>query len=261
MSADEILFEKQGPLAWVTFNRPQARNAMTWNMYNHLEELCERIDSDPEIRVAIFRGAGGKAFVAGTDISQFTEFREPQDALNYEERIDRIIGRLERIGKPTIALIEGYCVGGGATIAMACDFRYATPDMKFGAPIAKTLGNCLSMANFARLVDLLGPARTKEAIMLAKLVEAPEALAAGLVNEVVEPEQIEGRVREIAGVLLSHAPRTLHAVKEAVRRIQAHRRIAPAEGEDLILSCYMSEDFREAVRAFLEKRKHTWTGR
>lgn len=261
VTTEEILFEKEGALAWVTFNRPQARNAMTWNMYSHLEEYCDRIEQDPEIRVAILRGAGGKAFVAGTDIGQFADFVTPQHAIDYETRMDRIIGRLERVTKPTIALLEGYTVGGGATIAMACDFRYATPDLKFGAPIARTLGNTLSMANFARLVDLLGPGRAKEVMMLAKLVEAQDALAAGLVNEVVEADRIEARVREVADQLCGHAPLTLRAIKESVRRIQEARRVPPEIGEDLIVSCYMSEDFRGAVRAFLNKEKWVWRGR
>lgn len=257
----ELLFEKQGQLAWVTFNRPQARNAMTWAMYEGLVAACDRIDADPEIRVAIFRGAGGKAFVAGTDIGQFTAFDRPEDGIAYEERIDRIIDRLERVQKPTIALVEGFCVGGGATIALACDFRFATPALKFGVPIARTLGNCLSMANIGRLVDLLGPARTKDVLMLARLVEAPEALAAGVVTEVVAADQIEARVLEVAETLCGHAPLTLRAVKEAVRRTQDHRRPAPEAGADLIGSCYTSADFKGAVRAFLEKRPHTWTGR
>lgn len=261
MSTDEILYHKEGQLAWITFNRPQARNAMTWNMYNNLVAFCDQAEADPDVRVLIMRGAGGKAFVAGTDIGQFTEFNTPEDAIGYETRVDGINDRLERFAKPSIALIEGFCVGGGAAIAMTCDFRYVTPDVKFGVPIARTLGNTLSMANFARLLDLLGPARAKEVMMLAKLVEAPELLAAGMANEVVEADRIEARVREIAETLCSHAPLTLRAIKESLRRVQAHRRVAPHEGEDLILSCYLSDDFKNAVRAFLEKRKHTWTGR
>lgn len=261
LSASELLFEKEGQLAWITFNRPEARNAMTWAMYARLEELCDLVETDSDVRVVVLRGAGGKAFVAGTDIGQFAAFREPRDALEYEERIDRVISRLERIAKPTVAMIEGFCIGGGAGIALTCDLRYCTPDMKFGFPIARTLGNCLSMANYARLLDAVGPARAKEMIMLARLVEAGEALALGLVNEVVPAEGLEARVREVAATLAEHAPLTLRATKEAIRRIQAGRRIPPAEGEDLILSCYMSDDFRAAVRAFLEKRRYTWTGR
>lgn len=261
MSEPEILFQKEGPLAWITFNRPHARNAMTWAMYEGLYEFCERIDQDDEIRVAVLRGAGGKAFVAGTDISQFTTFKEPKDGIDYEARIDRIVGRLESVKKPTIAMIEGFAVGGGAALAMACDLRYATPDLKFGVPVARTLGNTLSMSNYSRLVYLLGPARTKELIMLARMIEAPEASSLGLVNDVVPAETLEARVREVAATLTQHAPLTLWATKEAIRRMQGKQRLSGADAEDLIVTCYMSEDFRNAVQAFLEKRKPVWTGR
>lgn len=254
----DLLFAVDGPLAVVTFNRPEARNAMTFPMYEGLAAACERVDADPDIRVLILRGAGGKAFVAGTDISQFQAFRTPEDALAYEERLTRVVSRLESVAKPTIAAIEGFAVGGGASLALACDLRYATPESKLGVPIARTLGNCLAMDNYARLVDLLGPARTKEMIFRARLIEAPEALAAGLINEILPAEALWPRVQEVAREIAGHAPITLQVTKEAVRRIQAHRR-APG-GEDLVLRAYMSADFKEGVRAFLEKRKPTWTG-
>lgn len=261
MSDEELLFAKDGNQAWITFNRPGAHNAMTWAMYDRLESVCEEIDADEAIRVVTLRGAGGKAFVAGTDISQFSEFSSADDALAYEQRIDRIIGRIERLAKPTIAQINGYCVGGGAAIALACDFRYASQDLRFGVPIAKTLGNCVSMANFARLIDLIGPARTKEVLMLARLLKADEAKAAGVVNNVFATEELADEVQAVAERLTQLAPLTLRATKEAVRRIQTKRRIAPEEGEDLIVSCYTSDDFKNAVAAFVEKRKPEWRGR
>ena len=173
---NELLYEIDGPLAFVTFNRPQARNAMTWAMYDGLVAACERFDADPDLRVLVLRGAGGKAFVAGTDIAQFQGFRTAEDAITYERRLDGVIDRLEAVARPTIAAIEGYAVGGGAAIAMACDFRYCTPESQIGVPIARTLGNCLSMANCARLVDLVGPARAKDLIYRARLVGGDEAL-------------------------------------------------------------------------------------
>src|SRR5438034_8047469 len=150
LSEPEFLFERDVPLAFVTFNRPASYNAMTWAMYDGLVDACEKVDADADLRVLILRGAGGKAFVAGTDISQFRAFSTPQDALEYERRLDRVMGRLEAVTKPTIAAIDGYAVGGGAAIALACDLRYCTPESKIGVPIARTLGNCLSMANYAR---------------------------------------------------------------------------------------------------------------
>jgi len=258
---EEILLERDGAIATITFNRPHARNALTWNMYDRLVEFCDEVDRSPDLRVVILRGAGEAAFVAGTDISQFQTFQRPQDAIAYEQRIEHVLDRLERVHQPSIAMLRGYCVGGGLSIAAACDFRYAAPDLRLGVPIARTLGNCLSMSNYARVVDLVGPARAKELIMQARMLTAEQALALGLVNEVVPADRLAGHVHDVAAALTQLAPLTLRATKEAIRRIQARRRIEPREGEDLIVSCYMSEDFREAVRAFLDKRAYSWTGR
>ena len=259
--SQEILFEVADQVVTITFNRPEAMNAMTWNMYDRLVAYCDELDERDDIRVAILTGAGDRAFVSGTDISQFQAFSTPQDAIDYERRTGEVISRLERVRKPTIAMIHGVCVGGGASMALACDFRYADPALRFGIPIARTLGNCLSLAGYARLVDYVGPARAKELIMLAKLLTADEALAVGLMTEIVPTDQLEKRVREIANRLTTLAPRTLAATKESIRRILSARSLESQEGEDLILSCYMSEDFRGAVRAFVQKRKYSWTGR
>jgi hypothetical protein len=148
--------ETDGPIATLTFNRPEARNAMTWEMYEALVAACERVDADGGLRVLVLRGAGGKAFVAGTDISQFQSFRDREDGIKYEERLDRVLDRLERVSKPTIAQVQGVAVGGGCAIALTCDLRVATPESTFGIPIARTLGNCLSAASYSRLVDLMG---------------------------------------------------------------------------------------------------------
>jgi enoyl-CoA hydratase len=257
--SDEVVVTRDGAIVTLTFNRPEARNAMTWAMYDRLEQVCDEIDGDDRVRVLILRGAGGKAFVAGTDISQFTAFCTAEDGLNYEQDGDRRIDRLERVGKPVIAEIQGYAVGGGFAIASACDLRIATPDARFGAPIARTVGNCLSMDAYARYLDLLGPSRLKALIFTARLMTAEEAHAAGYIHEIVPPERLQARVRELAAELAEHAPITLRVTKEAVRRIQAQRRATG--GEDLIALTYTSDDFREGVRAFLEKRTPRWTGR
>lgn len=256
--SDELRFERDGAVATVTFNRPHARNAMTWAMYQGLYEACEAVDADDDLRVLVLRGAGGKAFVAGTDITQFQEFRGVEDGLAYEKRQDRIIGRLETVRIPTVAVIEGYAVGGGLSIASVCDLRICTPESKFGVPIARTLGNCVSMSTYARLVALLGPARTLHLIYTASLLTAQDALATGLVCEVVAPDGMDERVRELTDQLCRHAPLTMRVTKEAVRRL----RVANLpDGHDLIETCYGSADFAEGVRAFVEKRKPRWTGR
>ncbi len=259
---EDVLFAREGAVATLTFNRPQSRNAMTFAMYERLAEVCDLVDADPAIRVLVLRGAGDKAFVAGTDISQFQSFHTAEDALGYEERMDRVIGRLEGTKKPTIAAIRGVAVGGGASIALACDLRICAPSARLGIPIARTLGNCLSINNYARLVELIGPSRAKEVIFLAELVPAAEALSIGLVNEVVADEEtLDARVSEVAETIASHAPLTIQTTKEAVREILRRRRAGLEELHGLVLACYLSEDFQEGVRAFLEKRPPRWQGK
>src|SRR5919202_678514 len=222
-SSDELIYEQDGAVATLTFNRPAARNAMTWAMYEGLYDTCERVAADDAVRVLLLRGAGDRAFVAGTDIGQFTAFQTEQDALDYEARMDRVVARLETLSKPVIALIRGYCVGGGANIAAACDLRLATSSAQFGIPTARTLGNCLSMATYARLVDLIGPGRTKDLLFRARLVGAGEGLAIGLYAEVVPEERLEARGREVAEEIAGHAPLTVRATKEAIRRLRQAR--------------------------------------
>jgi len=255
---DELLYELRDGVAYLTFNRPQARNALTFAMYDRLAEICEQANRDRSIRAMLLTGAGDKAFAAGTDISQFRAFDKEQDALDYEARIDRVLGALERCRVPTIAAIQGACTGGGAGIAACCDLRIATRSMRYGFPVAKTLGNCLSMNNYARLVALLGPAKVKDIIFRARLIEADEALGMGLVSELVEDgAALARRAEELVREVASLAPLTLQATKEAIYRL----RTKPEEGSDLVIMCYMSEDFREGMEAFLNKRKPVWKGR
>ena len=262
----ELLFDhtgSDGSIATVTFNRPEARNALTWTMYAALEEACEVVDRDDTIKVLILQGAGDKAFVSGTDISQFASFKEDSDAIEYERKLERLISRLETVKKPVIAAIQGVAVGAGAALALVSDLRYCTPKSRIGFPIARTLGNCLSVAIHSRIVDVIGPARTKELMFRARLVGAQEALQLGLVNEIFEAAQLGQRVRQIAEEISQNAPLTLQVTKEAIRRLQHHRRAVGADtlGEDLIVRAYMSEDFREGVTAFLAKRPPHFRGR
>jgi enoyl-CoA hydratase/carnithine racemase len=257
---NELLYEVREGVGRVTFNRPQARNALTFAMYERLAEICQAANADDNLKVLILTGAGDKAFAAGTDINQFRAFKTPQDALDYEGRIDRVLGTLEQCRVPTIAAITGACTGGGAGIAACCDLRVGTKTTKFGFPIARTLGNCLSMSNLSRLAALIGPARVKDVVFTARLVEAPEALSLGLLTELVEDlPALQRRSHELARLIASHAPLTLRATKEALRRLQ--HRLSREEGQDLILMCYMSQDFREGMDAFLNKRQPQWSGK
>jgi enoyl-CoA hydratase/carnithine racemase len=257
---EDLIYAVEDGIARVTFNRPQARNALTFAMYEQMASICGSINADPSIKALILTGAGDKAFASGTDISQFRAFKTAQDSLDYEARIDRVLGTLEQCRVPVIAAIAGACTGGGAGIAACCDIRIGTESTRIGFPIARTLGNCLSMSNISRLVALIGPARTKDLIFKARLVEAQEALALGLLNEVVpDVETLKRRADETAKLVASHAPITLEVTKEAVRRIR--RTLSRDEGEDLILRAYMSEDFREGMEAFLNKRAPNWKGK
>jgi len=247
----QVLVERRGPATWVTFNRPEAHNAMTFAMYELLYEACEAADADGEVRVLVLRGAGEKAFVAGTDIRQFADFDDTgEDALAYEATIDRIVGRLETVAKPTVALVDGFAMGSGLALSTACDLRVCTAAAKFGLPIARTVGNCLSMENYARLAALLGPARVKDIIFTARTIEAEEALALGLATEIVAADRAEARVEELCELLASHAPVTLQVTKEALRRI---RTATTPDGDDLVREAYGSEGFRRNVAAFLAR--------
>jgi enoyl-CoA hydratase/carnithine racemase len=259
MTTAETIFQIDPPFAVLTFNRPQARNAMTWAMYDALVAACEKVDADPDIRVFILKGAGGKAFVSGTDISQFQSFREPKDAIDYERKISVILGRLERVSKPTITQVEGFATGAGCGIVATCDVSVATTDSAIGIPIARTLGNVASSGTFARIVHLIGPARAKEMIFTGRLIPAPEAQAIGLFNRVVPRDSIESEVMELARQIAANAPLTIRATKEMTRRLMAARSTEQSDA-DLIEMCYMSADFKEGVDAFLSKRKPQWTG-
>jgi enoyl-CoA hydratase len=257
MSDGEVHFTLADGLAQIVFDRPSARNAMTWAMYDHLAEICARIAGDPAVRVAVFRGAGGN-FVAGTDIGQFTAFRSPEDGVVYEQRVEAIIAALEALPVPTVAVIEGAAMGGGMMIATACDIRVAARGARMGVPIARTLGNCLSLANTARLVAALGQERARRAVVLAAEISADEALACGFLAQLVEPNALEETQTAICRRLLGNAPITIRVAKEAIRR---WRIAALPDDNDLIRLTYGSDDFKSGVRAFLAKERPQWQGR
>lgn len=257
--SSHITDEVRDGILWITFNRPQARNALTFGMYERLAHLCRNMPTDGSVRAVVIAGAGGKAFAAGTDMTQFRAFETPQDALDYEAQIDAVLEAVECCPLPTIAAIHGACTGGGGSIAAACDIRIASAGLKFGFPIARTLGNCLAAGNLARLSELIGAGRVREIIFTARLIEAEEALTVGLISEMLpDEESLLARAAELAERVGGMAPLTLRATKEALRRNRAALKV---EDADLIISCYMSDDFRIGMEAFLGKTKPVWTGK
>jgi enoyl-CoA hydratase len=256
---DPLLLDREGRIAYVTFNRPEARNAMTFEMYERLHDLCAEMDADSSVRVLVLRGAGDRAFVSGTDIRQFLEFKTKEDALEYEARISRVLRRIHEMAKPTIAMVQGDAVGGGLFMSLACDLRVAAEHARFGAPVARTLGNSPAPFSVSLLAATIGPIRAREIMLTARLVDTAEAKSIGLVDRVCPATELADRVRELAAQLAELAPLTLAAIKEATRRMIAP--VALRDAEDIILSCYMSDDFKEGARAFLEKRKPEWRGR
>ncbi len=253
----DILYEVSDDIATLTFNRPDARNALTFEMYDAVAAVADNLQKQAnEVKALIVTGAGDKAFAAGTDISRFRDFSTAEHALNYERTMDKVLGAFESIPIPTIAAINGACTGGGAAIAACCDLRIASESLKFGFPIARTLGNCLSASNISRLVSLLGSAKTREIIFTSRLIRSEEALAIGLVSEICD--SVNARARELAEQMKGHAPLTLTATKETMRRLREAS--SHVDCDDLIVSCYTSRDFKEGLEAFLAKRKPDWHG-
>jgi enoyl-CoA hydratase len=246
-------------IVWVVVDRPEARNAMTFAMWRRLREIAEEVGADTAVRVVVLTGAGSEAFVAGTDIAEFRAFNGADDGVAYEARMDAVIGALEAIPVPVIAAIAGACTGGGVSIAAACDLRIGAPNARIGVPIARTLGNCISLHNVARVAELIGADRVKALLLTGKLLAADDALRAGFLTEVAPSgEVLHARAQQAAEEIAALAPLTLRASKEMVRRLRAPA--ALPDDEDLIRLCYGSRDFREGLTAFLDKRRPRWTG-
>jgi enoyl-CoA hydratase/carnithine racemase len=252
-----LVVEQDGPVLTVIFNRPDKHNAMTFEMYASLVEACERADSDETIRAMVLRGAGRQAFVAGTDISQFADFESGEDGIAYERRIADVLTRLEDVTVPTVAAIHGYCVGAGLAIAAVCDLRVAATSARFGVPIARTLGNCLSMNSCSLLVHHLGPSTTLDLLLRARLLTGDDAKAAGFVHELCGDDDLDQTAEAVVETVLRHAPLSMWAAKQSVARL---RRAALPDGDDIVARAFGSADFHNAVTAFGTKRRISWTG-
>ena len=254
----KVSLEIRGNVAHITFNHVAARNAMTVVMYQRLKSICLELAQNPSVRVAIFRGAGGKSFVSGSDIAQFSGFKDGQDGVRYEQDIDDYLSPLATLPIPTIAVIDGMAVGGGLAIASCCDFRISTPDAKFGVPIAKTLGNCLSAGNIAWLVAHLNINIVKRMLLLAEMVSAQELLQQGYLLATYEQDQLAGEANKLAERLSKLAPITQKSSKLVLARLVKNQL---PECNDLISETYGSSDFKSGVAAFLNGKAATWSGK
>jgi enoyl-CoA hydratase/carnithine racemase len=252
MSSAAVHLSIEGSVATVVFDRPEMRNALSFSMYDQLSGICAAIADMPELRVVVFRGAGG-AFVAGTDIGEFASFADGVDGVRYEARIEQGLAEVEALPVPTLAVVDGSAMGGGLMIATACDLRIASSRALFGAPIAQTVGNCLSRANTRRLERAFGLGLTRRMLLLAERIDAAAALAAGYLVAAVPVEELESATGETISKLLGNAPLSIAA---------ARRFLMSFGGDDdtTIAQVYGSADFREGVAAFLGKRRPIWTG-
>ena len=254
----QVLCEIRDGSAHVTFDHVAARNAMTVGMYQGLKNICQDLAQNPKVRLAIFRGAGGKSFVSGSDIAQFSDFKTGADGIRYEEGIDDYLTPLATLPIPTIAVIDGMAVGGGIAIASCCDFRIATHDARFGVPIAKTLGNCLSPGNVAWLVAHLGVNIVKRMLLLAEMIPASELQQQGYLLSTHTPEDLAQVSQDLAGRLMKLAPITQKVSKLTLARLMKNNL---PDCSDLIAECYGSADFHHGVAAFMEGKPPVWSGK
>lgn len=259
MSGPRIVFDKRGERADVRFDNPAAHNALTSGMWHALRDAARAIAADSAIRVATFRGVGGKAFISGTDISKFADYRTGEQGVAYERDIDLCMGAIDAIPCTTIAVVDGWSVGGGLNISCACDFRVATPNARFGSPIGRTIGNCLSALSVARIGSAIGVQMAKRMVLLGELVPAAELLASGFLHQIVEPDDLDGAVDALCRRAAENAPLTTRVTKETVRRM---RDAGLPDVEPLIAAVYGSADFQRGVASFLagSKALPAWTG-
>ena len=260
----ELELTLEGPVYTVTFNRPAARNAMTLSMYEGLIGACEDVDADPAVRIMVLRGQGGKAFSAGTDVGELERFASADGGVEYEAFLERALARLEAVDVPVIAAVQGVATGAGLVMCSVADICVAEEGSRFGAPMARTLGNCLSVANCRRVTAAVGAGQARRLLFLAELICAAEAERIGLVHALTKPDDFEERLQGVVERVLECAPLTLHAYKMALTRLGAEVSggaddRAAGDG-DIIRCCYGSADFKEGLRAFRAREKPRWRG-
>ena len=260
MSTERIIARKDGATGWLVFNNPERRNAVSIDMWEAIPEVLEDFGADPAIRLVVLCGAGGKAFVSGADISQFEKDRSSADAVQrYEEIGERAQARLAEFDKPLLAMIRGYCLGGGLNIANLCDLRIAAADARFGIPAAK-MGLGYRASSMKNLMDLVGKANALEIMITARQFSAEEALRMGLVHQVVPVAELESATREYCELIAANAPLTMRAAKRIIREV-ARTDYDAAACKAWVRECFESEDYIEGRRAFMEKRKPAFKGR
>lgn len=259
---DKMIAEKDGAIGWITFNNPARRNAVSLVMWEALYDIVTDYAADDAIRVIVVKGAGDKAFVSGADISEFEERRSsPETTRLYGETSGRASEALRQVGKPTIAMIRGYCIGGGVSVAMSCDLRIAEEDARFGVPAAR-LGLGYEFSGVRKLVDVVGPSFAKEIFYTARHFSAAEALTMGLLNRAVPGDQLEQFVRDYAGMIARNAPLTVASIKTLVgQAIEDESRRDPDLCSAVVDRCFQSLDYIEGRTAFMEKREPVFTGR
>jgi len=261
-STDDLIAEKQGATGWLTFNRPERMNAVNYDMWCAIPEVMARFEKDEEIRIIALKGAGNKAFVAGADISQFGENRGSADAAQeYEQKNLEAFSAIASCQKPTLAMINGYCIGGGLGIALSCDIRIASVGSTFAIPAAK-LGLGYPAEGIKHIVSLIGPQFAKELFFTARQFTHDEALKMGLINQLTSQEDLSEKTETLCAMIGANAPLTLKAAKRAIDAVAA----APENYdlktlEELVSACFESEDYLEGRTAFEEKRKPIFKGK